>query len=339
MRIKNLLLLLITAILFIGCTQEPVPIPVPCDTCPLPPAGGVRYAGIRSSYYGFGDGSKGCDDESGKGNGQQKFPTPEEAATVMINIAKKFEGAIPSAVWIIGGVMTPQKGELAPCRLEFPEPDGGKTYDNIWFANEDKHTPYLEKFDEIGAKVFLQVEPGAAKMEDLIDLCLKKYGHHESVIGFGFDVEWYPATNAITNGAGEGDETPLSAKKLQELTNKVKTYNKDFKVMSKHWLREYVGGTGTKVKDVIYFSSSQGIGSGLEGQFADWADSFYPNEVGFQIGYNNCADYSWWNSYKDPIKDITEVIIGRMKEKNQVVNIYWTDFTIRWKEFDNLWVK
>ena len=281
----------------------------------------VHFAGIRSCYYGFGDNAR----------GERKFPTPDEAVAVMKNIAKKFgDGTLPSAVWIIGGIITMQDNAI--CRLEFEETATNDP--NIEFNNYDKHTPYLNKFDEEGVKVYLQVEPGRAKMEELIRLCLEKYGHHPSVAGFGVDVEWYPS-DGETNGPDEKVQEPLTQSRLIKLDSLVKSYNPNFKVMAKHFNANYVGGR--PVSDVIYIHSGQGYGSmsGLASEFASWADRFYPNEVGYQLGYPD--DYKWWKSLNDPIKDISKAVFKIMKNKDQKINIYWVDFSIRWEEFDDLW--
>lgn len=334
-QIKNLLLLL-TAMFFIACTDDPIPVIDQCDTCKTDdpePKPNVKYAGIRSSYYGFA--------VSGEEKAERKFPTPDEAAKVIKNIAALFPGAIPSAVWIIGGI------DGTKCNLEF---DGTSTDPNIRFLGEHpdfwgnvrpySHMDYLDAFDKVGAKVFLQVEAGQASMDELIRLCLGKYGNHNAVAGFGFDVEWFPS-NGKTNGLGEMQQ-PLSSTELQRLTNLVKTYGKELKVMSKHWETNYVGGTANKINDVIYFSSSQDMGSGTPKTFADdWADKFNPSPVGFQLGYHVAKDYNWWKTKGSTggeiIKNVTEAIFNRMKNKEQEINVYWVDFTIRWSEFEDLW--
>jgi hypothetical protein len=55
---------------------------------------------------------------------------------------------------------------------------------------EDGNEEALTLFDEMGAQVWLQVEPGNAPVEDLIHIVLERYGHHPSVVGVGVDVEW-----------------------------------------------------------------------------------------------------------------------------------------------------
>jgi hypothetical protein len=328
--VKFKILFLFSAAFFLfSCVDDPIDLPEP------PPEPDVHFAGIRSCYYGFGDNERGT----------RNFPTPDEAVAVMKNIAKKFgEETIPSAVWIIGGIITmhefdndcPHTNDSAFCRLEFPEDPESPTSDPLYirFSNEDKHTPYLEKFDKEGIKVYLQVEPGNADMKELIRLCLNKYGHHSSVAGFGVDVEWYPS-DGRTNGPDAGLQTPLDTNFLKEIDALVKNYNPQFKVMAKHFTQSYVGSK--PVSDVIYIHSGQDYNNmkALVSQFANWANRFYPNEVGYQLGYP--ADYDWWKNLKDPMKEIGDAIFNEMNNKEQKINFFWVDFTIRWEKFDDLW--
>ena len=323
MKAKKLLLLAALSLFIAGCEQPQPPEPKnpSCDTCATS-AGGVKFAGIRSSYYGFGNGSGGWD--------SRKFPTPDEAATVMKNIAEKFD-ATASAVWIVGGIHGKE------CHLEFePTPTSDP---NIKFTGTDKHTAYLNKFDEIGAKVYLQVEAGRADMNELIRLVLNKYGHHPSVAGFGIDVEWYPS-DGETNGDGEKVHVKLNPDSLKLLEARVKSHNPDYKIFVKHYDAAYVGGK--PVGDVVYINDSYGFKGGLNSfasEFATWANKFNPNEVGFQIGYagEDNIDYDWWSKLKNPMEEMVEAVRKKMKYRNQTVNVYWVDFTIRWKEFDYLW--
>jgi len=324
MKTQNLSLLAALSLFIAGCQSDQTPPPAPAPATPTcnsrtASKGGVKFAGIRSSYYGFGD-----------ENRRPNFPTPDEAATVMKNIAKKFS-ATPSAVWIVGGIIGND------CRLEFEETPTNDPH--IKFTGTDKHTPYLNKFDEIGAKVYLQIEAGRADMKELIRLVLEKYGNHRSVAGFGIDVEWYPS-DGETNGPGEKVQVKLDTTHLKELECLVKSYNPQYKIFVKHYNAAYVGGK--PVGDVVYINDSYGF-PGLTDfatEFAKWANNFYPNEVGFQIGYSgdNKQDYNWWSELKKPMEEMVEAVENKMKYGDkQTVNVYWVDFTIRWKEFDYLW--
>ncbi|MDR0304250.1 MAG: hypothetical protein LBH98_05725 [Chitinispirillales bacterium] len=313
------ILIAMAAMFFAACVGPEIP----QDTVPTV-KGGVKFAGIRSSYYGFAD-------STGKWE-TSNFPTPEEAATVMKNISKKFDDAVPSAVWIVGGIHGKE------CRLEFEQTQTNDPY--IKFANQDKHTPYLNKFDEIGAKVYLQIEAGRANMKELIRLVLDKYSHHPSVAGFGIDVEWYPS-DGDTNGPDEEVDEKLNTNDLIEFEALVKSYNPDYKIFVKHYNAAYVGGK--PVGDVVYINDSYGFSgvNAFASEFANWANMFYPNEVGFQIGYagDGNTDYAWWSKLENPMEEMVKAINKKMKNKDQVINVYWVDFTIRWKEFDELWKK
>jgi hypothetical protein len=137
------------------------------DRAAAPPTAEVVLAGARSSHYGI-----------------RPFPSAEEWVGALATIRGKFEGAAPVAIWIVGGLH-----EKDGCRLEFP--GDGRAVPEVAFLDHDKHEPYLEAFDAAGVQVYLQVEPGLADPEALIDLVLDRYGHHPSVVGFGIDVEWY----------------------------------------------------------------------------------------------------------------------------------------------------
>jgi hypothetical protein len=335
MKIKNLFFLA-AAMLIAGCGNEEIPLNTG-ETCIVKTCKDegamknydVKLAGIRSSYYGFG--------LKGGGYNNRKFPTPDEAATVMKNIAKKFDQAIPSAVWIVGGIHNKD------CHLEFEQMQTSDPHIKFSNPQHSPHEEYLTKFDEIGAKVYLQVEAGRADMKELIRLVLDKYSHHPSVAGFGIDVEWYPS-DGETNGSGEKVDVKLDTNYLKELEALVKCYEPCYKIFVKHYDAEYLGKE--PVGDVVYINDSYGFKKGMNDfvkEFSDWANQFYPNEVGFQIGYegldNNIKeDYAWWSKLDDPILEMTQAVMNKMKYKNmQTVNVYWVDFTIRWEEFDDLW--
>jgi len=265
----------------------------------------LSFAGIRSSIYGF----------------NRKFPSPDEAANVILNVARKLEST-PSAVWLVGTIQ-----DNGFCKLEFPA--SGK---NISSLKSDRHENYLSKFDEIGAKIFLQVEAGNADMKTLIDLVMKQYGHHKCVVGFGIDVEWYPS-DGTTNCSDDGRKIPLDKKQALELDKHLKKYGKNYRLFVKHWEPQFLGDG--PVSDIIYISDSQDLGdiNSMVDEFAWWAEKFAPNDVGFQFGYN--SDKSWWGPMDDPISQITNAL--KSKIKNQKVHIYWVDFSIRDARFDDLW--
>jgi len=267
------------------------------------------FSGIRSSIYGFAGGF---------------FPSPDEAANLIKNVSKKLGNTTPSAVWVVGTIQIQDGGV---CRLEFPA--HGR---DIISIGQDRHEEYLKKFDEIGAKIFLQVEAGTADMKTLIELVMKQYKHHPCVAGFGIDVEWYPS-DGKPNSSEEPQNFSLTNAKIEDLDAYLKTFGSHLRLFVKHWEPAFLG-TGP-VSDVIYISDSQELGSisNMAEEFEWWAGRFAPNDIGFQIGYN--SDKPWWNPMKDPISEIAKELRSRIK--NQNVHIYWVDFSIRDGRFAELW--
>jgi len=264
----------------------------------------VIYAGARASSYGFNE-----------------FPSAPEFGRIATNIANEVnEIAVPSSVWIVSVI-----GNDGKSYLEFPNASG-KNYNNIVFSDIDKHEAYLNYFDSIGVKVFLQVEAGLANMEDLITLVLSRYKNHPSVVGFGIDVEWFPSNGQEANGVDGG--TKLTNADLIRYDTLVKKFNPKFRIFVKHWKAEYCGNG--PVSDVIYIDDSQELESldAMAEEFSAWGKAFYPNDVGFQVGY--ASDYSWWGSLNNPIKDISTTLSDKMN--NQTVHFYWVDFTLDYGE-------
>lgn len=316
--ILRLILAALLLSLFTGCPDD---LPPPQRITISEHAG--QYIGSRSSYYGF-----------------QRFPSPEKITQTLVDAAAKFPGSTPSAVWIVGGIRgDARKGEGA-CALEFPAPDA-QTYSNITFQDTDKHEPYLDAFDSAGVKVFLQVEAGMADMPTLIKLVLERYGHHPSVIGFGIDVEWYPSPkdkqgNWVCDSATQIDvwsensatatnfDVAMENSEAAQLDSLVKTYNSEYRLFLKHWVSSMCGGS--PVSDIIYINDAQGYPSltELTQTFKYWSNTFYPNDVGFQIGYGN--DQPWWENMLDPFRDIGVELTNEMP--NQKVHLYWVDFTL-----------
>lgn len=303
--------------------------------------GKITNAGSRSSYYG----PKTPDNYTGVWSG---FPTPVDWGNIGYNLVDEYvvkhsdtlykndtsgDGTVtkvidsintvtPTMVWIVGGIGS------SDCKLEFPPPSG-KTesdYENIKFVYDyDYHEPFLNHFDSLGIKVFLQVEAGMANMDTLIKLVMDRYSDHECVIGFGADVEWYPSQGETNSNV------VASAQQIELWDSHVKTYDPSYRIFVKHWEERICGGT--PVSDVIYINDAQGMSFGsLVDDFAKWADVFYPNDVGFQIGYPN--DYDWWINLDNPIQAVGEAIFDEIHKKRpkQNVHMYWVDFSLHYSK-------
>jgi hypothetical protein len=270
-----------------------------CGASPEDPAAGdldapVVLAGARSSHYGI-----------------RPFPPPEEWVGALDEIRGRFPGSAPVAIWIVGGLY-----EREGCRLEFP--GDGRTVDGVAFLDHDKHEPYLEAFDEAGVQVYLQVEPGLADPEALIDLVMSRYGHHPSVVGFGVDVEWYRESERPGWGMKVDDET------ARRWEARVRAHDREYRLFLKNWDPRWMPPSHRG--DIVFVDDSQDL-AGLDvmvDEFAVWAETFAPNDVIYQVGYR--SDRPWWGALVDPIADVGTAICSRV---SQPCGIAWVDFTLR----------
>lgn len=234
-------------------------------------------------------------------------PGAEYWASVGEDMAAKFPAANPSALWIVGIL------------------DGEGTYLNFGCETEDPHIrcgsvdindQVLTLFDEKGFEVWLQVEPGNASVDELIDIVLTQFKHHASVVGFGVDVEWYKSTNGP-----EGQ--PITDEVAKRWVEKVRAHNPNYRLFLKHWDKDWMPHTE---RDGIFFvDDSQQFESfdHMVNEFTEWGQAFAPSPVGFQYGY--LSDKVWWQNLNDPPKDIGQAILDNVPNTK---GLYWVDFTV-----------
>lgn len=234
-------------------------------------------------------------------------PGPAYWKSVGQRMASRFPGAVPGAVWIVGKL----KGQ--GCELSFP---GHSPDPLIQFTKDDGNEAALDLFDAAGYEVWLQVEPGNAPVDKLIDLVLARYKHHPSVIGLGIDVEWYrsvdqPEGQAVTDAEARAW---LSA---------VRAHQPRYGLFLKHWLAAKMPPT---VRDGLTFIDDSQILPSLDAmveEFAVWAKTFAPAPVGFQIGYD--TDRPWWEKLSDPPAEIGRRILAAAPNTS---GLYWVDFSV-----------
>jgi hypothetical protein len=228
-------------------------------------------------------------------------------ATVGRQMATRFENATPEAIWIVGRL----HGQ--GCLFNFPAATENPL---IAGSHEDGNEDALTLFDKIGLRVWLQVEPGNAPVEELIHLMLDRYAHHPSVIGVGVDVEWYrsierPEGQAVTN---EEATAWLAA---------ARTHDPGYRLFLKHW---EIGKMPPTARDGLFFVDDSQILPSLEAmveEFAEWGRAFAPAPVGFQYGYP--SDRPWWKTLEDPPAAIGRAILDAVPNAEA---LYWVDFTV-----------
>jgi len=234
-------------------------------------------------------------------------PGPEYWVRVGEEMAGHFDGAAPETLWIVGRL------DGDGVRLNFRY---DKAHDLIKGSKIDENEKALSLFDEHGVRVWLQVEPGHAPVEDLIEIVMDRYGHHPCVIGFGVDVEWYESTT-------HPDGTPVSDEVAASWLAAIREYDPGFRLFLKHWEPEKM--PPTLREGLLFVDDSQILPSmdAMVAEFAEWGRAFAPAPVGFQFGY--AADRPWWRRLENPPHDLGQAILDSVPN---TAGLYWVDFTV-----------
>ena len=279
------LFLLLAVVLLFSCNQEGEP----CK---------VIWSGVRFSSYGMR-------------RSYGEMPSVEKAAGFASKMQSYYEGTAGTYLLIVGTM----SGDDT-CHLDFPV---SKDYKYIEGSKSDRYEEYLDKFDQLGYSVWLQVEPGYADLVTLAKLVLDRYGHHPCVKGFGIDVEWHRPIEGSDAG------TRLSDADARKVLSTIREYNKSYTLFVKHWMSSYLP---SKMEGLIYVNDSQQFGSldEVRADFSTWAAKYAPQPVMFQIGYN--ADKWLWSEYENPARDFGTFIAEGCKSGNDI-GIIWVDFTLK----------
>ncbi len=267
----------------------------------------VKWAGVRESAYGVNEA------------GISPFPSPAGWAKAMNSMTSRWQGSTPAAIWLVGEVDYGTSGAT----LQFSSPGG--TYDPkiVFDPNQYKgvnHEACLNYFDTHGVKVWLQIEPGFASVTDQINAVLKKFSSHPCVLGLAIDVEWYKKASDY------GDNDYVSDSMAKEWENLVKSYNKNFTLLLKHYDPVYLPPI---YRGDIVFCCDDELNGSLEiflSEHKEMADMFYPNPFIHQIGYP--SDKTWWGQYDDAPKALGDALAAQARE-GQDIGIMWVDFSLK----------
>jgi hypothetical protein len=263
-----------------------------CVSGPAERTDNLKGAGIRSSTYGRPD-----------------DPGPEYWVRVGTEIAAKFPGAKPEAIWIASRL----KGRGT--EMSFPVPPGGDPL--ITGMPEDISEPVLQLFDKLGYRVWLQTEPGWAPVDQAFHVMLDRHGHHKCVIGVGVDIEWHRSNNPDL-----GD--PVTDEMARTWLGAARSHNPSYRMFLKHFREDVMPPI---FRDgIVFIDDSQIFESADEmiDEFAKWGRTFAPAPVGFQYGYQ--SDKTWWNRMKDPVKEIGDRILAATPNTEMLI---WVDFSIK----------
>jgi hypothetical protein len=164
--------------------------------------------------------------------------------------------------------------------------------------------------------VWLQIEPGAANVEALIDAILTRYKKHPCVVGFGIDVEWLDQ-QIDSYGRPVTDAEALAWEK------RVRGYDSTYTLFLKHFMKNRMPKTYRG--NILFIDDSQQF-TGFNNCISDfkaWGQAFAPSKVGFQFGYPD--DRFWWSTLSNPPQAVGNALLASVS--NTAVLI-WVDFTI-----------
>lgn len=325
-KLLNILIVVIALLLAVSCGQVQLPGGRSGEG-----DGAVSWAGIRVSSYGMKD--------SYREGENLNFPDTTKMANLAETMSSYYEDSIPTYILIVGTM----SGDDS-CQLEFPVSDD-ESFDYVYGRKSDKYEEYLDKFDEIGAAVWLQVEPGNADLVKLAKLVLNRYKHHKCVKGFGIDVEWYYPKG--TNGYGKKLESSVANKVLSA----VRAIDSNYTVFVKHWDERWLPNA---TDGFIYVNDSQNYldldddisrdevnalvnsisksdarkaAENMRDDFSDWAAHFAPCPVMFQIGYQKDKPI-WKKLFNNPAKEMGDYLAKGCNSGNKI-GIIWVDFTLK----------
>jgi hypothetical protein len=270
--------------------------------------GNVEYAGFRYSIYGIKDSFN-------------YVPDSDDIEDYVGIMKDQFYKGTKGVVFLIVGVDSKSKKVV----FQFPKPSNQysseyyKNLKNIEFIDSDRYESFLDKCDEKGYHVWLQVEPGENDLVQLAHITMDRYGHHSSVRGFGIDCEWwYRKYTDSENGR------PLTDEVAEKVVKAVRKRNSTYTVYAKHWKPSYMPKS---YRDgMIFVNDSQGFSSlsKMEKEFKEWAQTYPNNPVFFQIGYKK--DRSVWKN--DPV-GVAKSIADAVSKYNDEIGIVWVDFTMK----------
>jgi hypothetical protein len=222
-------------------------------------------------------------------------------------MAAKFSDATPETIWIVGNVYGEGTYLNFPCEAVDPL---------IKCGFVDMNEEALNLFDEKGIRVWLQVEPGNANMDEIIQIVLGHYQQHSSVIGFGLDVEWYQSPEGPIG-------VPITDEEARRWLEIVLSYNPDYLLFLKHWEIDWM--PPNEREGLVFINDRQDFESvdDLLNSFKTWGKHFEGYPVGYQFGYP--SDRNWWRDFDDPPGEIGKAILKNIENTRA---LYWVDFTI-----------
>lgn len=237
--------------------------------------------------------------------GTSPLQSPEYWYNMGKGASDKFDGSRIGAVWVIGCAQ-----EDGQCYLNFPS---STKYPMVTFSKTDENERYLDYFDSKGMSVILQLEPGQARVGQVIRLVLDRYAHHPCVAGLGIDVEWLQFKDYA-----EG--RPVTDEEAARWYSLVKSYDRDYKLALTHWRAEKMPPTYRTGLYFLYDGHGFASLDDMVDKCVSWGNSFPDNPVGFYTGFP--TDRAWWGNYDDPFYTIGHALLEKIRNTK---GIYWFD--------------
>jgi hypothetical protein len=239
------------------------------------------------------------------------FMPPEYWANLTEQIASSIKGTSPANIWVVGRIVFSPPGT---CILSFPS---NQTYPHMFFEAEDANEDCLKAFDDNEIKVCLEVEPGFADVNQLINVVLERYGHHPCILGVAVDLEWR------WNSPQTRETVPVTDDEANQWLSSIKSHNPNYKLFLIHWLTNVMPHTARE--DIVFIDDAQDFNS-LDSLVEDsklWGRNFSRTDVGCIFGYRK--DLDWLSKLENPPKDIGLALIQNIPNCRFV---FWSQETI-----------
>ncbi|HAJ95949.1 MAG TPA: hypothetical protein DCP02_06925 [Actinobacteria bacterium] len=266
------------------------------------------YVGLRRSNYGAG--------KLGDGADEWWVDRAKEYAASLASSIEGLDNVQPVIIQIVSGY---NRDGTTNIGFEKPHSYTGPT-ENITFSPNRRidHEHSLATYDEHGVKAIIQFEPGNSDVLTNLELAHQALGHHECIIGYGVDAEWY-FTRESTDLTGK----PVKDEDARKWMEKVLSFDSTYTLFIKHWEpahtpRSYRHPNLWFLSDCQEFSDLDS----LIDNFEFWADSHEGQTVGYQYGYPR--DREWWGQMSEPTNEIAQRILSDIPETRY---LFWVDFT------------
>lgn len=273
------------------------------------------YAGLRRSVYGLP--SKNSDDGWWVKSAW--------------DFAYKIKETVPSAEFVEPCIIQIISGynRDGTTTMGFAKPEGMEiTSTSISFNddNEINHERALSLYDRKGVKAILQFESGNSDVLECLEIAHKKFGHHQSVIGYGIDAEWF-----FTKESPDQTGIPITDEDTKKWLDRILSYNPSYSLFMKHWEPEHMPPT-FRHRNLWFLSDSQIFKSLDEfmDDFTHWDSSFDNSVSGYQYGYPK--DRIWWKDISNPPAEIGKRIVNDLPNPKF---LFWVDFTANEVDFKN----